>query len=383
MKSVVLKSGKEKAVLNRHPWVFSGAIKKIDQTIVVGDVVTILDTQGAFLAHGHWCCNDGLVCRLFSFDKDAVIDDAWWYQRFVDALDLRKTLGLPSKATNGFRLIHGEGDLLSGLVVDVYHESASIQLSNPGLDPVIPVLGDFLAKACGVTRIFYDTTFKNESRWLVGHGETSSFIENNLTFFVDIGEMQKTGHFLDQRDNRYLVQTLSEGRDVLDAFCYTGGFSVYAAQGGAASVTSLDISKPALALAEKNIAKNHLSSVHRTIVADCFNYLRNLTKDEYNFIILDPPAFAKSAKAVMRASRGYKDINLLAMKAIRGDGLLFTFSCSQHIDQDLFKKIIFAAAKDAQRDVRIVREVSQGVDHPVSVFCPQSNYLKGLLLYVT
>jgi 23S rRNA (cytosine1962-C5)-methyltransferase len=382
-KSIVLKPGKEKALLNRHPWIFSGALKKQDHALEVGDKIAIRDHRGVILALGHWCGGEGLVCRVFSFDVDEKIDDEFWLTRLREALAVRKTFGLPSKTTNGFRLVHGEGDGLSGLVLDVYDENASIQLSNPGLAAHMPLLMDFLQKECGQKRIFYHASFNDESTWLVGTGGISQFRENDLGFHVSIDEGQKTGHFLDQRDNRALVRSLAGGRDVLDAFSYTGGFSVYAAAGGARSVTSLDISKQALAMAADNISLNNFAHSHRIIEADCFNYLRTLTKDEYDLIILDPPAFAKSAQAVMRASRGYKDINLVAMKAIKNGGLIFTFSCSQHIDQDLFKKIIFAAAKDSRRDVRIVRELTQGADHPVSIYCPQSLYLKGLLLYVS
>lgn len=382
--SIALKPGKEKAILNRHPWIFSGAIKKIDHSIAMGDVVSVTDHQGQPLALGHWCGVSGLVCRIFSFDVNVSFsDDALWWAKFNDALSLRQSLGLINAQTNGYRLVHGEGDGLSGMVIDIYDRSASIQLSNPGFAVHLSLLSKFLVEKLGVTSIYYHGIFSNESRWLLGQAsDANQFIENDLKFFVDIGDGQKTGHFLDQRDNRYLVRTHAQDRDVLDAFSYSGGFSVNAAAGKARSVTSLDISKPALALAEKNIALNGFSSTHRVIEADCFNYLRTLTKDEYDMIILDPPAFAKSAQAVMRASRGYKDINMVAMKAIRRGGLIFTFSCSQHIDFDLFKKIIFAAAKDAHRDVRIVKEMTQGDDHPVSVFCPQSMYLKGLMLYV-
>lgn len=382
IKSIQIKPGKEKAILNRHPWLFSGAVKKISQSIEIGDVVAVKDQRGEVLAYGHWCSDEGLVCRLFSIGRDDAIDETFWLTRMRDARALRTMLGFPSASTNGYRLIHGEGDGFSGLVVDIYHDSASISSMNPGLDAIMPTLTKFLVEECAQKRVFYDAAYKNESRWLVGHAEASEFVENNLRFLVDISEGQKTGHFLDQRDNRCLVQSFAHERDVLDAFSYSGGFSVYAGRGQARSVTSLDISKPALSLAEANMAQNNLASVHRTVAADCFTFLRTLTSDEYDLIILDPPAFAKSAHAVMRASRGYKDINLVAMKAIRRGGLLFTFSCSQHIDQDLFKKIIFAAAKDAAREVRILKELSQGADHPVSVFCPQSHYLKGLLLQV-
>lgn len=381
MKSITLKPTKERAVINRHPWIFSGAINKVDKDLEPGDMVVVRDHLGTVIALGHWCGNEGLACRLFSFDKEVVPNERFWQDRFLRAKQFRASLGFPSEVTTGFRLVHGEGDGLSGLVVDIYGDSASIQSANPGLAPIMPLLSKFLIKQCGQKNVFYDDSFLKDSRWLIGEEHVTQFLEHGLRFQADIGSGQKTGHFLDQRDNRIMVQSYARKRDVLDAFCYSGGFSVHALAGGARTVASLDISKSALELAKKNVLQNGFAD-HRTILADCFEFLRGMKKDEYDLIILDPPAFAKTSHAVMRASRGYKDINLFAMKSIRSGGLLFTFSCSQHVDHDLFKKIIFAAAKDSQRDVRIIKELTQGPDHPVSIYCPQSNYLKGLALYV-
>jgi 23S rRNA (cytosine1962-C5)-methyltransferase len=376
-KSVFLKPGKEKAILNRHPWVFSGAIHKLDDSIAAGDVVMIKDKAGHDLAIGHWCGDDSLVCRIFSFDPKKDIEELF-LERLKKASILRKNFNLPSASTTGFRLIHGEGDGLSGLVCDIYGDTTSIQLSNPGLRPFIPKLCEFLGKK----NVWLSDSFRNESSWLLGKDESALFLENGLKFLARVSDGQKTGHFLDQRDNRQLVKSLSRGRDVLDAFCHSGGFSTYALLGQARSVVSVDISEQALALCKEHVALNELHAQHEAIKADCFSYLRCLEADRFNLIVLDPPAFAKSAHAVDKAARGYKDINLQALKAIRKDGLLFTYSCSQHISHDLFKKIIFAAAKDSGKEVKIIKELTQSSCHPVSVYCPQSSYLKGLLLYV-
>ena len=226
----------------------------------------------------------------------------------------------------------------------------------------------------------------NIKNFLVEHGQTNlekEFIENNLKFVAHMGDGQKTGHFLDQRDNRLLLQKYVENKNVLDAFCYSGGFSVYALKNSAKSVISVDISQDAIAQCSKNITLNKpYTGTHEAIEKDCFNYLRELAPKQFDVIILDPPAFAKSVSSIDKAARGYKDINLCALKALESGGILFTFSCSQHISTDLFRKIIFAAAKDAQKDVKIIHELCQSTDHPTSIFCPQSSYLKGLVLYV-
>lgn len=377
-KIIFLRPGKEKALLNRHPWLFSGAIAKIDEDIKAGDIILIKDKSGNDLALGHWCDGDGLVCRIFSFATDISLEGLF-LKRLQDAKALRLSLGLPNKKTTGYRLIHGEGDGLSGLVCDIFGDSASIELANPGLKPFIPLLCDFLGK--DMKNIFLADSSLKENSFIKGHQEKASFLENGLKFFAR-SDGQKTGHFLDQRENRELIRSFSQDRDVLDAFCYSGGFSTYALAGGARSVTSVDIASKAISLCKEHVALNNFSHSHQAVQADCFSYLREMKKDQFDLIVLDPPAFAKSAQSVSRASRGYKDINLLAMKAIRAKGFIFTYSCSQHVDASLFKKIIFASAKDSGREVRILRELIQPADHPVSVYCPQSSYLKGLMLYV-
>jgi 23S rRNA (cytosine1962-C5)-methyltransferase len=381
IKSIYLKPGKERAIINRHPWLFSGAVLKKDANINAGDEVLIHDHQGHELALGHWCGNDGLVCRIMTFDVNLGLNEDFFNDRFNKARALRHAL-LSQQKTNGYRLIHGEGDGLSGLVCDIFAETASIQLSNPGLKKVLSIFCDFLVRHVNIKNIHLTDAASGESSWLLGHNNNTPFLENSLSFVADIDNGQKTGHFLDQRDNRQSVKEWAQHRDVLDSFCYSGGFSVYALAGGARTVTSVDIAEKAISSCQQNVRANGFDAGHHAVVADCFSYLRQIKKDDFDLIILDPPAFAKSSQAVERAARGYKDINLLAMKAIRSGGVLFTFSCSQHIDDDLFQKIIFAAAKDAGREVKIVKKLTQGVDHPVSVYCPQSHYLKGLALYV-
>lgn len=380
--AIILKAGKERAVKNFHPWIFSGAIKKLPKDISVGDLVIILSHDKEPLALGHFCNNEGLSVRLCSFNPKEIIDNDFWLKRFHRALLLRKRLNFLNIKTTGYRLIHGEGDLLSGLVCDIYGDSASIKLANPGLRQIIPKLVDFLKENLNIKSVCFALEGESPAP-ILGDESDHEFLENNLSFVAHLCSGQKTGYFLDQRENRLLLKSYAKDRTILDAFCYAGGFSVYALAGGAKSVTSIDASERAIAWTNEHVAKNgpYFGS-HQSQVADCFDYLRTLKPEAFDLIVLDPPAFAKSASTVMKASRGYKDINLLALKALAKDGFLFTFSCSQHISADLFKKIIFAAAKDIGREVSILHEMTQGPDHPISVFCPQSSYLKGLVLKV-
>jgi 23S rRNA (cytosine1962-C5)-methyltransferase len=366
-----LKPGKEKALANLHPWVFSGAFAQLPDNLEPGTEVALCSHDNKLLALGHFCNNAGLSVRLCSFDINQSLDKTFWKHKFQNALKLRRALGLPNNLTTGFRLIHGEGDGLSGLVCDIFGTSASLSLTNAGLKTIIPDLSDFLRANLAIKDIIFEETSNTQAE----------FLENNLKFIAHIGQGQKTGHFLDQRDNRNLVRSYAHGRHVLDAFCYSGGFSVYALAGGAAHLTSLDISSKACVQVQEHVRLNNLKN-NTIIQHDCFDYIRSIKSGDFNFIILDPPAFAKNKSSILKASRGYKDINFYALKALARESLLFTFSCSQHISPDLFKKIIFAAAKDSGRDVKILHELTQSPDHPVSVYCPQSSYLKGLALYV-
>jgi len=371
MIEIKLKPGKEKALNNLHPWVFSGALAKLPKNLAVGSLVKIIAHDNKPLALGHYCGDAGIVIRICSFYPDLILDKNFWYQKFDSALNLRKSLCLINSQTNAFRFLHGEGDGLSGLVCDIFGDSASINLTNIGLEPVLDYLNKYLQDNLNIKNIYFDNQ-KGEA----------DFLENNLSFKAHIGDGQKTGHFLDQRDNRALVKKYAKARRVLDTFCYSGGFSIYALAGQAQSVISVDISQAAINLVNYHVELNNLNNNHKALTRDCFDYLREVAPGDVDMIILDPPAFAKSKNAVERAARGYKDINLQALKILDKNSLLFTFSCSQHMSPELFKKIIFAAAKDSKRNVKIIHELTQAPDHPVSVYCPQSSYLKGLVLYV-
>ena len=370
--SIRLKPQKEKALSNYHPWIFSGAIQKLPLGLKVGDIVLIESYEQKPLAYAHYCGNNSLLARVFSFDTNIKINDSFWYEKFSKALLLRKSLNLPNNNTNGFRFLHGEGDGFSGLVCDIFDDAAFVKVTNPGFLQILELLKVFLQKELNIKDFYIEDDFFAQK----------VFLENSFKFVSYLGKGQKTGHFLDQRLNRLLLQNYVKDKHVLDAFCYSGGFSVYALLAQAASVTSLDISKQALEQCLKNVSLNSpYKGQHKVIEQDCFDYVRSLIKKQFDVIILDPPAFTKTSSCVNKAAKGYKDINLWALKSLE-NGILFTFSCSQHISRDLFQKIIFAAAKDAQKDVKILHELSQSPDHPTSIFCPQSMYLKGLVLYV-
>lgn len=380
--SIILKPGKERAVKNFHPWIFSGACKFIAQNLEPGTLVMVRSHEGQALALGHYCSPVGLVIRLCSFNPEQAIDADFWRSRLVRAHALRKRLALPNNHTSAYRLIHGEGDLFPGLVCDIYADAASLKLSNPGLLPLMPLICDYLQKELLLQTIFLEEEGK-KARALCGTAQSVSFKENGLSFVAHLEEGQKTGYFLDQRENRFLLQRYAAKRRILDAFCYSGGFSIHALAGDAAQVTSVDISERATTWCKENLSLNGpFAGAHQAISEDCFALLRSIKPEAYDLIVLDPPAFAKSAHAVDKAARGYKDINLLALKALDKNGLLFTFSCSQHISADLFQKILFAAAKDSKREVTLLHELRQGPDHPTSLYCPQSSYLKGLVLSV-
>ncbi len=386
--TLVLKSGRDRSVRNRHPWLFSGAIKQLPKA-KHGDIVAVSTNQGEVLAHGFFNPKSQIVCRLFHFGDSpfAFEEAAYW----VAAVQRAHALRQPhlTHDTTCFRLLHAEGDGLPGVIADVYGEVVVLQLLIKGMAQRLPFLLQAFS-ALGYHKVWLKT--KKNARVLEGvdvqggwlteatSKTTRSVQEHGLHFNVDIETGQKTGFFLDQRENRALVQRFSAGKRVLNAFSYTGGFSVYALAGGAAAVDSVDSSEPALALAEENVRLNFSDAAHQTIAADCFDFLRE--DRTYDLIVLDPPAFAKHARAVRNASHGYKDINLNAMHRLTPGGLLFTFSCSQNIDRDLFRKIVFGAAADAGRTVRVLYQLSQPPDHPINIYHPEGEYLKGLVLHV-
>lgn len=385
-----IKNGREKSFLNRHPWVFSGALVTVPD-YSNGEIVEVVTSGGEIIGYGFFSPESQISCRIFEFTAERVekFGADYFSTKIRRAFDLRKRF-INSMTTDCWRLIHAEGDFFPGLIVDVYGDTAVVQALVMGVELMLDDVADTL-EYLGYKNIFVKNSGVNQVEgvctgdYLLRGDEPEEIIvtENSLKFKIDVAGGQKTGFFLDQRDNRDLVRSLSGGRRVLNAFCYTGGFSIYSLAGGAHSVHSVDISASAVAMTEDNIRLNFGESDKAvSLKADCFEYLREIEQDYFDMIILDPPAFVKHASGVEKGARGYKDINLNALRKIRKDSLLLTFSCSQHVSQDLFRKIVFGAAADAGRNVRVLRLLSQGVDHPVSIYHPKGEYLKGLLLHV-
>ena len=390
MESIILKSGRERSVINRHPWIFSGAVKTLPKALN-GDIVSVRDNHFNLLGYGFYDPQSQIICRVFEFTvNEQIIDQAFWQRKINNAFQLRKEILFNNKNTDCYRLLHAEGDFLPGVICDIYGDMAVLQLLVKGSQNIYEDVV-FSLKQLGIKYIY----LKNKSNpkrleeVTLANGfltdeileEKKIAIENGLKFLIDFEKGQKTGFFLDQRDNRELLKTYSRNKKILNAFSYTGGFSVYAAAGGAHEVHSVDISKEAAEACQVNMGLNFKGFPHTAIADDCFDYLKN-TGEEYDIIVLDPPAFAKNARAVPNAARGYKELNLKAFQKIKTNGILFTFSCSQNIDRDLFRKIVFGAAADARRNVRILHQLTQPADHPVSIFHPEGEYLKGLVLHV-
>lgn len=386
MLKIILKNGKERSLLNFHPWLFSGAIAKIIGTAEEGAIAQVFDAQQQPLAIGHFYPKGSIAVRIFHFGSDVPrLDTDFWAQKIRQAFELRRTLGLAdSSHTTAYRLVHAEGDNLPGLIVDIYGDTAVLQIQTSGMERIKNEIAAALVLVLD-TRLqrIYDKE-NGIYLWQRDPADTHDegiVTEYNLRFYAHWKEGQKTGFFLDQRDNRRLLQSYCAGKTVLNAFSYSGGFSVYALAAGAARVDSVDVSQKAITWANQNVALNGGSERHRGIAADCFEYLRQI-HDEYEVIVLDPPAFAKHKSAESKAAQGYKQINLQAFRHIRAGGFLFTFSCSQVITRDLFRKIVFAAAADSKRKVRIVQQLGQSNDHPINIYHPEGDYLKGLALQV-
>lgn len=388
MKKLILKKGKERSFVHRHPWVFSGAVQQLPDS-ENGEIVQVCDHEQRVLGTGFFNPKSQIICRIFEFDQteENFHNTDYWQQKISRALALRKRV-LNSSNTNTYRLLHAEGDFFPGIIADVYGEVVVLQILIKGTEKLLPLITDAL-RNLGFRFIYVKSKSSSQrlediqlEGWIGDEGpENVTVQENGILFKVDFIGGQKTGFFIDQRENRELLRSLSKGKKVLNTFCYTGGFSLYALAGGASLVHSVDISKEAVALCEENAALNGFKENHAAFAADCFDYLKQ-NNEMYDVIVLDPPAFAKNAKAVANASRGYKEINLKAMKSIASQGLLLTFSCSQNIDNDLFRKIVFAAAADARRNVRIIKRLEQAPCHPINIYHPESEYLKGLLLYI-
>ncbi|MCB9236168.1 MAG: class I SAM-dependent rRNA methyltransferase [Bacteroidia bacterium] len=381
---LILKSGRQRSVINQHPWVFSGAVKDRPKA-GPGSVVEVRDNAGELLGYGHYAPESQIICRMFAFGNQVrAIDEAFWLERLRHALVYRRAT-LDFAQISGYRLINAEGDNLPGIIIDVFGKVASIQVRTMGAAPLMPVLKSFLQKEAGITHLYFSYGKGQEQAegWDGEAPKACFFEEYGLKFNADIAGGQKTGFFLDQRENRHLVREYAPGKSVLDMFCYSGGFSVNSLAGKAARVVSVDVSAGALDLVRQNAALNGFAdSGHEGVKADAFNYLKEMPEGEFDLIILDPPAFTKSIKTVPQAARGYKEINLKAFQKIRPGGLLFTFSCSQHMTTDLFRKVVFGAAADSGRSVRIITQLTQAPDHPINIYHPEGEYLKGLLLFV-
>lgn len=392
MRQIYLKKGKEDSLLRFHPWVFSGAIYKTDDGIEEGDVVRVVTSNGDFIAVGHYQIGS-ISVRILSF-QDIPIDNHFWTSRLTSALKVRQAIGMADNPNNNtYRLIHGEGDHLSGLVIDIYGKTAVMQAHSVGMHVSREAIARQLMEVMGnhVENVYYksETTLPGKMRddislneFLFGGSEDNMAIENGLKFHVDWLRGQKTGFFVDQRDNRSLLEHFAQGRNVLNMFCYTGGFSFYAMRGGAKLVHSVDSSAKAIELTNRNIELNFPGDQrHKAFCEDAFQFLE-LADDQYDLIILDPPAFAKHRGALHHALKGYTRLNHKAFQKILCGGILFTFSCSQVVTKDHFRNAVFTAAAQAGRKVRILHQLHQPADHPINIYHPEGEYLKGLVLYV-
>ncbi|MBK5285312.1 MAG: class I SAM-dependent rRNA methyltransferase [Bacteroidia bacterium] len=387
---LILKPGKEKSLINFHPWIFSGAIASINREIAEREVVEIFSSDKKYLATAHF--HDGSITgRIISFEQREINHD-FWKEKITKSFSLRKQLGfIGNKNTNAFRLINAEGDGMPGLIIDVYGRTAVMQAHTISMHSHTQMFAEILVELFGSDFSVFDKSAetlnrKNETtiqnKYLIGENKNQIISENGLKFSVDWERGQKTGFFLDQRDNRKFLQHFSSGKKVLNAFAYTGGFSVYALEGGASLVHSVDSSRLASEWAKKNIEINFPGETrHNFFTEDVFDFLKK-TKEKYDVIILDPPAFAKHQSAMKNASIAYRNMNAEAIKRIAPSGILFTFSCSQHIDKTLFQKIIFAASAISKRNIRVLHQLHQPPDHAFSIYHPEGEYLKGLVLAV-
>ena len=391
-KKVYLKPGKEESLKRFHPWVFSGAIARVEGEPEEGEIVDVYTSKKEFIACGHFQIGS-IAVRVLSFVQET-IDHEFWVRKLAVAKDLRVALGLIGNPQNNtYRLVHGEGDNLPGLIIDVYDHTAVMQAHSAGMQVYRMEIADALSEVRGevIENIYYksETTlpFKadllsTENGFIKGGSPENVAMENGLKFHVDWLKGQKTGFFVDQRENRHLLERYAKGRNVLNMFCYTGGFSFYAMRGGANLVHSVDSSAKAIDLTNENVELNFPGDArHKAYAEDAFKYLDRMG-DQYDLIILDPPAFAKHRDALRNALRGYTKLNAKAFEKIRSGGILFTFSCSQVVNKENFRNAVFTAAAQSGRSVRILHQLTQPGDHPVNIYHPEGEYLKGLVLYV-
>ncbi|WP_113651272.1 class I SAM-dependent rRNA methyltransferase [Pedobacter namyangjuensis] len=394
MVEIKLKKGKEKAVLQRHPWVFSGAVDKIKGKADNGDVVKVLDNSGDFLAYGYFNDQSRVAVRLIEWNEETQIDEDWYEQKINQAVAARADL-LKAEDTNALRLIFSEADFLPGLIVDKYADFLSVQILSTGIEKAKDIIIDKLCKALNPTGIFDRSdatarthegiTAENGLLWGEAPAEFIAVKENGITYHINIAEGQKSGFYCDQRDNRLLLAAYAKGKSVLDCFSYSGGFSLNAMQNGASEVTSVDSSALAIETLKQNIELNKfVKHKHTAIQSDVNKQLRAFKEEgkKFDIVVLDPPKYAPSRSALDRAARAYKDLNRLGMLLLEPGGLLATFSCSGAVDIETFKQIIAWAALDAGKEVQIIKQFSQPEDHPVRISFPEGEYLKGLLLRV-
>lgn len=392
MKILRLKKGKEESLDRFHPWVFSGALSDhIPSDLEEGETVGVEAFDGRFIGTGHFQIGS-IAVRILDFSRRD-IDEGFYATRMREAFAVRQTLSLMRPDNNAFRLVHGEGDFLPGLVVDIYGNTAVMQAHSPGMHFARNIIAKCLVEldGAGIENVYYksETTLPYKARldpqndYLIGSYAGNTAIENGLKFNIDWLKGQKTGFFVDQRDNRSLLEHYSRGRRVLNMFCYTGGFSVYAMRGGAELVHSVDSSEKAITLTDANIALNFPGDArHKSFAEDAFKFLDNMESGAYNLVILDPPAFAKHRSALRNALRGYQKLNFRAMEKLAPGSILFTFSCSQAVSREQFRLAVFSAAAQTGRKVRILHQLTQPADHPVNIYHPEGEYLKGLVLYV-
>ena len=392
-KTITLRRGKEESLRRYHPWVFSGAIASLPDGIEEGEVVKVVASDGTPLGVGHYQIGS-IAVRMLDSDASTVIDGSFYRSRLAQAWRMRRALGLVRPDNTAFRLVHGEGDFLPGLIVDVYGDTAVMQAHSPGMHVQRMVIAEALTGLddSPVSNVYYksETTLPFKAGcdprdgYLIGRSDNNVAVENGLKFNIDWLKGQKTGFFVDQRENRSLLERYARGRRVLNMFCYTGGFSVYAMRGGARGVTSVDSSAKAIALTDANVALNFgdAAGLHDSYAEDAFKFLSQTRRGDYDLISLDPPAFAKHRDAIRNALRGYQRLNALGIEKVAPGGIVFTFSCSQAITKEQFRLAVFSAAAQTGRRVRILHQLTQPADHPVNIYHPEGEYLKGLILYV-
>ena len=391
-KLLILCKGKDESLKRFHPWIFSGAVHHLEGDPKEGDIVEVLNSEGRFIALGHWQVGS-IAVRVLTFNRQK-IDVGFWKKRLATALDVRRSIGVAGTPLNNmYRLVHGEGDNMPGLVIDIYGENAVMQAHSVGMhvsrmqiaEALKDVMGDSLKAIYykSETTLPFKASLGQENGFILGESNDNVAVENGLKFHIDWLKGQKTGFFVDQRENRALLEKYSQGRKVLNMFCYTGGFSVYAMRGGAESVHSVDSSAKAVDLVNANMELNFPGdSRHKAFAEDAFRFLDEMKEGAYDLIILDPPAFAKHKDALKNALRGYTKLNVKAFEKLPAGGILFTFSCSQAVNKDQFRMAVFTAAAMAKRKVRILHQLHQPADHPINIYHPEGEYLKGLVLYV-